>query len=198
MQFETPKAAKPIKITAGQRKILADRVRHNAAEKIKALRESIPQQPDLENFITQYILSGTLKIKTQDEILDNLQRHVSHRGMFSSNSVINIPYTLIFERPEEYDRLKLEYDRKYNEVQTKIRTICAERDQICMKIEVGSIEALQQLIFDIDRVGGELRLTEGNQSLLLTSGEEGDDGPLHQVPAVRAQLLADAVSPGQP
>ena len=168
MQFDTPKMAKQIKLTAGQRKILADKVRANAVNAIEAIRNGIPKEPKLPAFIQQAILNGEL-IKRDDA---DIQRSLRSR-VEVGYSVMDIPISVFYEIPAEYERLRLVYDRIYKDAQTKIKAICNERDTICMKIEVGSIDALQALIYDIDNAGnGELRLTPNNSALLLGAPTE--------------------------
>lgn len=170
MHFETPRDAKPVKLTAGQRRILADKVRLNAAEQIKILRDSIPQRPDLETFLRQAAMSGTLKIKTEAEILAGIKEYAS-----IGNNLAYFHHKIVFEIPEEYKHYESEYNRIYNDIQDKIRQISREKDTICMKIEVGSMEALQMLIKDIDQAGGgDLRLNNNNSSLLLNNGTDDD------------------------
>jgi len=181
MKFELPpqpEKEKIVKLTIGQRKILADKVRENAKMQIEVLRMSIPDKPNLENFLVQQILNGELELKSAESIKGYLADRVRNtsRKLIDYDGAVEFNPQDIFVIPDSYNESVKNYQVKYDTVRQAITTIMRERDTICMKIEVGSPEVLSKLVREIDQIGGELSLSGMNASLLI--GYNND----HQTP----------------
>ncbi len=163
MQFEIKQPAKVIKLSPNQRKALADQVSYNASQRISALRDSIPNRPSMAAFVAQAIMSNQLELLEPEVIKANIRKLASF-----GNNILSFDIDKVFIIPEEFKNMEAEYEAKVKEIKRAINQTIQERDQICLKIRVGSDEALQSLVKEIDEVGGRLSLTfAGAQNLLL-------------------------------
>jgi hypothetical protein len=184
MEFQIPQDQKLVKekilkLSAGQRKLLSDKVRRNAQEQIDKLKLEIPDKPSLDNFIISAFLDMSIEMHDSETIKQNIYNKIKYLG---ARSITGYGGTLDIIKPEDlfnipaayYERLK-EYEETHKENISKIKDICAQRDLICLKIQMGSNEYLTPFIKEIHEMGGQLSLNNQNSALLIGNGNDTND-----------------------
>jgi hypothetical protein len=172
-----------------QRKYLADHVIQTYNTQVEVLKDSIPEKPVINNYLIGEILTGTVKMKSNDLILKYItdranslesdknlveKEETSYRRGRWTNKVtmeeyIKIEITALFEIPQSYTEAYDKYLKIKTEAEEKIAKLEAIKNTILLKVNVGSDKSLIALVDQIDNVA-DLNLM--NDTLVLQASTE--------------------------
>lgn len=155
-----------------QRKYLVDQITRTLNEQVEELQQQRIKKPSLNNYIIAAFLDNSIKFqdikplqqKLRDRVIkmgksdvliddddDDDWRYSSRRNRKKNNQVKLIAED-IFVIPEQYKKALKEYEDKEKEIDEKIKTLQAQAKTIEMKIQIGSPEALNKLVTEIDNL----------------------------------------------
>jgi hypothetical protein len=146
-----------------QRTFLIKKIQDNEKVQVDALRNSIPKEPSLSNYILHAVMSGTFEIVSQAQIKEIIRQKAlksSERDDWMGNSWHNASKKGIvfnadelFVVPEEYKKLAKEYRDACQEINTKIGTIHKQVEGLVTRIQLASDKTLQTMINEVDDMG---------------------------------------------
>lgn len=150
-----------------QREFLIGKIEAENKRKISALEGAIPDEPELEVYITRSILEKKLKMKPSEEIFQHLFDRVSNKtdsshslldtenGFRSSirGKVIKMKMDAICELPEDFIVKQNEYKLKKAAAMKEIREIQEGMETLITRIHLASNSVLDSLVGEIDDMG---------------------------------------------
>lgn len=154
-----------------QRKYLVDQITKTLNEQVDELQQQRIGKPSLNNYIIAAFLDNSIKFQDIAPLQKKLRERVikmgksdvlieeddeddwryNRRNRKKSNHVKLIAED-IFVIPETYLKALKEYQDKENEIDEKIKTLQAQAKTIEMKIQIGSPDALNKLVTEIDNL----------------------------------------------
>lgn len=146
-----------------QRTFLIKKIEETSKMRIKVLEESLPERPNLENYLLHAVMSGNFQLRTIDEIKETLRQKAlkgSERDNWLGNSWgsgnktdVHFKPREIFIIPDEYEKLLKEYKERDSEVRERINKIKIEVDTLITRIQLASDKTLQTMINEVDDMG---------------------------------------------
>jgi hypothetical protein len=166
-----------------QRKFLIAKVEQTFKEQHNELKEQIPEEPSLNNYLIAAFLDNSIQFNDIEKLKTNMRETVLKYGISdklveenSWNSRKNeqryvrvLPEDL-FVLPENYLAALSEYQQKKNEIEKRMKELQAQKETIVMKLQIGSSSTLDKLIIQVDNMAD---LSIMNSQLLLGNGNEG-------------------------
>lgn len=154
-----------------QRKYLADQITKTLNEQVEELEEQRLKRPSLNNYIIAAFLDNSIKFQDIKPLQAKLRERVIKMGQSDTlieeededdwkysrkkrrnTNQVKLVAEDIFVIPETYKKALKEYDDKEKEIDEKIKTLQAQAKTIEMKIQIGSPEALNKLVTEIDNL----------------------------------------------
>jgi hypothetical protein len=161
-----------------QRKFLLETVEKQYKTERDALRERQPQAPSLNNYLVAAVLDGSFAMRSHEAIradirqrvrdLGNGEALVGEKGRFGerlSESTVQLPALLLFEKPPGYAAAREEYERKLAEWKAEVDALEAAISAMRLKVQIGSDKALEVLVEQADTLCS-MSLTASNRLLL--------------------------------
>lgn len=168
-----------------QRKFLLARVEQTYRTENEKLREKMPKEPSLNNYMVAAILEGSLKMKSIDSIREHIRDkvirlgnketliHETHSRYHSDDDKeyhsIDLQADAVFEFPEAYLQAMLKYNADKKSVEDQIEKLSAQKETLLLKIQIGSNVVLDRLIDSVDNM---VDITLMNSKLMLTEGNK--------------------------
>ncbi len=173
-----------------QRKFLIDKIQKESDSMVKVLKDSKPEFPSVQNWLFAKVLSGDIKIKSEQEIKQAIKEKalksksndrdwLSGTSMYSSRSSCAIVFESVWdviEKPEEISRLLVQYDADTFKIQSEINDIKIKTDSLITRIQLASDKTLEKVIAEIDDMGN---LSLFDTKLRLASGADIVAGKLN-------------------
>lgn len=168
-----------------QRKFLIDRIEKKVEQKIRELTDTKPEQPpNIENYLYGLALTGKLKLRPQEHILEVVSsmalRHNSDgwssswlggsRGNFAMSQKIVLPVKEVFEIPKEYTDLWDEYKAANAAIDAQITALNQECETLTTRIQLASDKTLERLIAEVDDMG-DISLVDNTLKSLIAPAE---------------------------
>lgn len=149
-----------IKMNKRQRQELCQHLEREADEKIQEIRQSIPPQPTMNNYLVGKILAGQIEIQSQEYILNMVKSKISAFGRYDKLiyhdwgvDYLKLNVDDIFVIPDEFKDKMSEYDALVKEKEDEIRKIREALKALKLHVMVGSNEALTPIMQQIDQIG---------------------------------------------
>ena len=159
-----------------QRKFLIETVQTRTKAKISALKNSIPKEPSLSNHVFLAVMSGTLKLKSEAEIIEALKQKAlnSKEGAnwlaedsgWMSSKTVKIERDALLVTPESYDVEYEKYKTELCRIQDEIDELTSQLDTLIIRLQLTSDKNLESIIRDVDDMG-EVKLIDNKLKLLL-------------------------------
>jgi hypothetical protein len=161
-----------------QRKFLLARVEQTYRTEQEKLRNKMPKEPSLNNYLVAAALDGSLKLKSIEEIKKHVKDTViklghsetlvhEERSRYDSEKnyhAVTLKAGNVFEFPEAYKAAMLEYETAKNHVQKEMDKLFSQKETILLKIQIGSNAVLDRLIDEVDNM---IDLSVINSKLML-------------------------------
>jgi len=146
-----------------QRSFLIKKIEENIKHKIKALEDSKPEYPSLNNYLLHAVMSGNFELQPIEEIKKILLQKAlnakgnedwlgNHWGM-SNKSLVTFKADEIFVVPEEYRKRANECKMKQAELQEQIYNLRVQSETLITRIQLASDKVLQKMINEVDDMG---------------------------------------------
>jgi len=168
-----------------QRKFLLARVEQTYRSESERLRNKLPEEPSLNNYMVAAALDGSLKMKKIEDIKKHIRDKVIKLGQSEtliheehdryrrydekSYHSITLKASEVFEFPEAYIEAMLKYNAEKEAIEKEISTLIAYKETIMLKIQIGSNAVLDRLIDEADNM---IDLSLINSKLMLTEGKK--------------------------
>ena len=146
-----------------QRNFLIKKVSETADSKIKALKETLPKLPSLNNWLLHAVLSGEFNIKSIPELKETIRQYAlnaNDREDWLGNSWNTVTKTDVhfkaenfFIIPDEYTIKKERYESEEKIIQDKIYQLKIQKDTLITRIQLASDKLLQKMINEVDDMG---------------------------------------------
>lgn len=147
-----------------QREYLVKTIQANVKQRVRALEDQIPPEPNLENHLTTQVLSGKLQVRPSKEIKAYIEKRVKNLNgvshlldgatyRSSTSTELKIQAKHLFVLPKVYQELKDEYDRVRKIIRDDIAILEAEEKALIMRVRLASNKVLDTLVADIDDMG---------------------------------------------
>lgn len=148
-----------------QRKFLIDKIKEEITKKIKLLESSREESPLLSTHIYREIMQGTLKLKSENEILGIIKERAinaregsdwltrSRSGWGSEKGRVALDADEIFILPNSFVEKRNQVDLHNAEIQKTINKMRAELNTLEMRIQLASDKTLQKMIGEVDDMG---------------------------------------------
>jgi hypothetical protein len=167
-----------------QREFLIESINKQYRKESDALDETNPQAPSLNNYLTAAILDGSFGMKSHDAIREAIRQRVRDLGKGEtlvsddgfgrrrhsrseddSEESVTLPALLLFDEPPEYAVARRSYETKHEAWQKSKEKLDASYEAMKIKIQIGSDEALENLIDQADKLCS-MSLTASSNLLL--------------------------------
>ena len=147
-----------------QREYLIQEITKNKDEQIRELKDSKPEKPNLENYIIQGLLSGSIIVKSSESLknylIDRVKNSTNKSSLLESggwrneySNEVKIPTSELFEYPKEYlDRIKI-WKEKSLEIDEKIASLNNTSKGLITRIQLASSRTLELMINEVDDMG---------------------------------------------
>ena len=149
-------------MNSGQRKYLIDKLTEKSKEQIKALKEQMVEMPNLSNHVYMAVMNGTLRINSQEQIMQALRRmalnakegeHWLSGSRYSNRMSIQLASNDLFVDPPGYKEA-MEAAEEHNErLEKKIAHIRSQVELLELRITLASDKTLQRMINEVDDMG---------------------------------------------
>lgn len=147
-----------------QRNYLIKKIEESVKCREKALRDSLPKEPSLSNYLLHAVMSGTFEIKTNDEIKEMIKQkalnaEAGRDSWMASGSAFSDRRELAFKAKdffvitEEYKIVLAKYTQERDRIQQEINTLCAQSEGLITRITLASDKTLQKMINEVDDMG---------------------------------------------
>src|SRR5688572_2768640 len=142
IQFKLPDV---IKMNKRQREALCDLMDEQIKEQIDEILKQKPEAPTLSKFITNQLLNGTAKIKSEAEILAALKKRIGEFRRYDDllegyKEYIKFEAKEFFEVPQEFTDLMKAYNDKVSEIDKGVSELRQKMKSMRLHIMVGSNE----------------------------------------------------------
>lgn len=166
-----------------QRKFLIERVNKTFKEQKEKLTDKEREKPSLNNYLVAAFLDNSIRFNDIDKLKENMRQTVlkygvsdrlvkddsdrwgNRRGNDDDKHYCEIVTEDLFILPESYKIALSEYEEYKKDIEGKIEDLEAKRDTILLKIQIGSNQALDKLITQVDNLAD---LNIMNSQFLLT------------------------------
>lgn len=149
-----------------QRKFLIDKITQSVNETVRALTSSREDEPSLSNYLFHVVMSGTFAIKSNEEIREMIREKALNsksgrdswlgtRSIYGGNnrSEISFEATDFFILPEEYKKVRMEYEDRQKQLDAHIYNLKMQSDGLITRIQLASDRTLQTMINEVDDMG---------------------------------------------
>jgi len=159
-----------------QRKFLIDKITEKTNQRIEVLRKSKPEFPSFSNHVYLAIMSGTLKLKSLEEIEAAIKEKalnaVEGKNWLSEENMgweklttIKLPRDSVFYHPESYIKAMVEYNAKADKIRIEIEELKLQLDTLITRIQLASDKNLELIVREVDDMG-QLKLIDSKLKLL--------------------------------
>ncbi|MFA5049059.1 MAG: hypothetical protein WC516_08600 [Patescibacteria group bacterium] len=168
-----------------QRKFLVEQVQKTYKEQVDELRKQIPERPSLNNYLVAAFLDNSiqfndieaLKSKMRDTVLkfgisDRLVKEKSSWARESAEKdtdAVWVDANDLFIIPQNYKDALNEYEKQKTIIGKQIDNLESTKRTIIMKIQIGSTNALDKLVMQVDSIG-DLNLL--NTQLMINASQD--------------------------
>lgn len=146
-----------------QRQFLINKIKEKASFHDKMLKESLPEAPNLSNYLLHSVMSGNFDIVSNDRIkeiilemaLTGNEKNDWMGGHWGTATKSNITFKAkdIFVMPDAYNKMWDEYKDKRNEIEQKRTTLSIQLETLITRIQLASDKTLQTMIDEVDDMG---------------------------------------------
>jgi hypothetical protein len=153
-----------------QRKFLITEVENTCREQVDKLKDQIPVEPSLNNYLIASFLDNTIEFANLDLLKKQIREEVLKMGAgdvlikkrdsyrFRNRSddeddIVEVKAENLFVIPQAYKDALAIYEAKKAEVENKIKDIENASKTIIIKIQIGSSAVLDRLIAQADNMG---------------------------------------------
>lgn len=167
-----------------QRSFLIKKIQENVDNRIRLMRASKPEHPDMANYIFHAVMSNTLKIQSQEHILEAIKKKAlkakpGHNWLGDNRSwgdlehVVKLSFSDVFILPDDYNDLLKNYHDKVAKIDEEITDLRIASESLITRIQLASDKTLQTMINEIDDMGNislmdtKLRLISGSNQKQL-------------------------------
>lgn len=164
-----------------QRKYLMDTLKMSVDSTVKALRNNMPEKPWVQNHLLLACMSGTLKLKPENEILEVFKKRALNSTIRNNwlnddwtrgTANVSIAIDDLFVLPDEYVKQVDEYNRKAKEIDDTISELLARSQGLMTRIQLASNSTLERMIAEVDNMG-DISLVDCTLKTLM-AGTVGD------------------------
>jgi len=146
-----------------QRNFLIKKIEETIKARVKALEDSKPEYPSLNNYLLHAVMSGNFELQPNEEIKKILLQKAlnakgnedwlgNHWGM-ANKSLVAFKADEIFVIPEEYRERARICREKQSELQEQISTLRIQSETLITRIQLASDKTLQKMINEVDDMG---------------------------------------------
>jgi len=147
-----------------QRKFLIERIQQKTKEKIEALKKTKWEYPNRSTYLFQAIMQGTLKLKSQEQILEAIRAKAlsakegenwlsGDRMGWEKERYVKLPVIDLMELPEALLQ-RIEEVKAHNDViDQEIDNLKVKLETIEVRVQLASDRVLQNLINEVDDMG---------------------------------------------
>lgn len=192
-------------MNASQRKFLTDKINSAVRDKKQALKDAIPNKPDMNKYLTSAIMSNDFELKNIRQIRDYFTKRVlaaedndreklversggSYRNNYEdSKDFIQVDVDALFVIPEKFATTYNEYVEKKNALEDAIAKLEKEQEALITRITLASDRTLQKMIDEVDDMGAvslmdtKLREITAAEHKLLPASSNGKLQPIKQI-----------------
>ena len=142
-----------------QRKFLITKIQESVKMKIRAIRDAVPEEPKIREFIKRDILNGSFEIIPNDQIKKMISRmtdpNLKIKGRSFSDYSDEIAFELkkLFIEPKDFKKIYSEYSMALKKADDEINKLNLQTESLIIRIQLASDKTLQQMISDVDDMG---------------------------------------------
>lgn len=151
-----------------QRNFLIKKIQEGVEIRMRALRDSMPEEPNLSNYLLHAVMSGKFDIISNEEIKEIIRQKAltskqGHSSWMASNkgrySAFGNMEDLVFKAneffiiPEDYKGLLKEYEDRRDKINEEMATLSIQCDSLVTRITLASDKTLQTMINEVDDMG---------------------------------------------
>lgn len=147
-----------------QRNFLTDKIEETTKVQVKILRDSLPEKPNLSNYLLHRIMSNDFAIKSTEELKKQLiDRAIDTkdgkdwnnvtRSHWSEQKNISFKFKDFFVIPDEFKAKIESYEKECEEINKEIYAIQSKSDTLIIRIKLASNSTLESMIKEVDDMG---------------------------------------------
>ncbi len=148
-----------------QRKFLIDKIEKQIQTTKEALKQSALKPPSLSNYLLNAVMSGNFEIKSTEEIKamivakakaakagENWMNN-SSSAWGNSDSEINFNPAIFFILPQDYVKLRNEYDAEIEKAEIEYQNFKLKAESFIVRLNLASDKTLEKMISEVDNMG---------------------------------------------
>lgn len=164
-----------------QRDFLIKNVEQTHKNQIAELKNQIPNEPSLNNYLIAAFLDNSIKFNDISQLKEKIRDTVIRMGAgdvlvkseknwrnkeIGDTNKVTILAEDLFILPDNYIKARYEYEQIKSEIESQVRDLDEKMKTIIMKIQIGSNQVLDKLITQVDNMAD---LNIMNKQFLLTN-----------------------------
>lgn len=146
-----------------QRNFLIKKIDETVRITVKSLEESIPESPSLSNYLLHAVMSNNFDIISKEQTKELIRQKalkskdrddwLGNSWGSASKKDIHFNTSEFFIVPEDYKKLRDEYQEAKNKIEHQIREVLLQADTLKTRIQLASDKTLQTMINEVDDMG---------------------------------------------
>jgi hypothetical protein len=147
-----------------QRNFLVEKIEESVNARVRVLRDSVPEYPNLINYLHHKIMSNDFDIKDKEELKqqiidrcintkDGKNWNEVSRSSWDKNNTIKFGLTDFFIIPPEFQEKLDEYESENKKIRQEINLIESQSDTLIVRIKLASNSTLESMIKEVDDMG---------------------------------------------
>jgi len=146
-----------------QRSFLIKKIEETADIRIKALHDSKPELPSIQNWLLHSVLSDSYELNPPLEIKAAIKKKaISARqgrenwmngSHWDAKGEISFNLEEIFIMPEQYEKEKGLILEERGRIQQEINLLSSQKETLVLRIQLASDKTLQSMINEVDNMG---------------------------------------------